>query len=212
MPLARQLARRYQAAAELEDLEQVASVGLLKAIGRFDPERGLAFSSFAFPTIVGELKRYLRDLGWSVRVPRNLQELYLRLEHETTELSAELGRAPTVAEMAERVDSSVERVLEARQLVSARRSASLDAPRGDDSGDTAIDVGIEERGFALAEDSAVLGDLLATLPERARVILHLRFHEDLTQREIGAIVGISQMQVSRVLRESITQLREAADG
>jgi RNA polymerase sigma-B factor len=212
MPLARQLARRYHTAAELEDLEQVAAIGLLKAIKRFDPERGLAFSTFAFPTIAGELKRYLRDHSWSVRVPRRVQELHIRLQRETGELSSRLGRAPTVSELATHVDCTVEQVLEARQAVTARRPASLDAPpRGtDDPGEPGIDVAIDDAGFAAAEDAAVLGDLMAILPERERLVLRLRFEEDRTQTEIGEIVGISQMHVSRLIRRALERLQAAA--
>ena len=212
MPLARQLARRYHAAAELEDLEQVAAIGLLKAIERFDPERGLAFSSFAFPTIAGELKRYLRDLGWSVRVPRAVQELHIRLQRETADLSARLGRAPTVSELATQVGSTVEQVLEARQAVTARHPASLDAPRRgtDDPDEPGIDVAVDDAGFAAAENSAVLGDLMAILSERDRLMLRLRFEEDRTQTEIGEIVGISQMHVSRLIRRALERLQAAA--
>ena len=212
MPLACHLARRYQARAEIEDLEQVAAIGLLKAIDRFDPDRGLAFSSFAFPTIVGELKRYLRDRSWSVRVPRDLQELYVRLERETPALSAELGRAPTAAEIAARVESTVERVLEARQAVTARHALSLDAPRrgGDDPDALGVDVAVNDPGFADAERSVLLGGLMATLPERDRLVLRLRFEADLTQTRVGELVGISQMQVSRVIRRSLAQLHHAA--
>jgi RNA polymerase sigma-B factor len=212
MPLARQLARRYRTSADVEDLEQVAAIGLLKAIDRFDPDRGLAFSSFAFPTIVGELKRYLRDLGWSVRVPRDLQELYVRLDRQTAALSAELGRAPTVAEVAARVDCTVERVLEARQAVTARHPLSLDAPRSsaDEPDGLGLDVPAEEPGFVAAERSAALGDLLTALPARDRRVLRLRFQEDLTQTEIGRRLGISQMQVSRVIHRALATLERAA--
>lgn len=212
MPLARQLARRYGRGAELEDLEQVAALALLKAIGRFDPERGLAFSSFAFPTIVGELKRYLRDHAWSVRVPRALQELHLRAERATRELTAELGRAPTPAELAERVDSTVELVLEARQVTTARHAVSLDQRlESDDEGGLVPDVAVEDDGFKTAENSAFLGGLAETLTERERLILRLRFERDLTQTEIGEIVGLSQMQVSRVLRNALARMHAAAD-
>ena len=212
MPLARQLARRYGGGYELEDLEQVAAIGLVKAIGRFDPERGLAFSSFAFPTIMGELKRHLRDHGWSVRVPRDVQERYVRVERATGELATELGRAPTVAELAERAGSTVEQVLEARQATTARRADSLDQPRngGDDPDAAGIEIAIDEAGFATAEHAAVLDDLLGCLTARERLVLRLRFGEDLTQSEIGEVVGVSQMHVSRLIRRAISQLQDAA--
>ena len=212
LPLARQLARRYRNSAEVEDLEQVAAIGLVKAIKRFNPHRGLAFSTFAFPTIVGELKRYLRDRSWSVKVPRSLQETSARLERATAGLAMELGRAPTVAELANRTGSSVEQVLEARQAATARRAVSLDlpGPEGDDRRDSGFDVAIDEAGFATAEQSATLAGLLGCLTPRERRILELRFRDDLTQSQIGDIVGISQMHVSRTIRRAITQLQNAA--
>jgi RNA polymerase sigma-B factor len=212
MPLARQLARRYCGAYELDDLEQVAAIGLMKAIGRFDPERGLAFSSFAFPTITGELKRYLRDYGWSVRVPRDLQEVSVHVDRATGELATALGRAPTVAELAERVGSTIEQVLEARQMSTARRADSLDQPRtrGDEPDAAGIEVAILDAGFDAAEDAAVLAGLLGRLSDRERLVLRLRFGEDLTQSEIGHVVGVSQMQVSRLLRRAIAHLQDAA--
>jgi RNA polymerase sigma-B factor len=212
MPLARQLARRYVPAAELEDLEQVAAIGLLKAIDRFDADRGLAFSSFAVPTIVGELKRYLRDHGWSVRVPRDLQETYIRVDRVTAELTAQRGRAPTATELAGSVDKSLEEVIEARQAVTARHPVSLDQPATGDEGSEAIGalVAVDEPDYETAEQSALLDTLLGHLTAREQRILHLRFREDLTQTEIGQCVGLSQMQVSRIIRSAITQLQEAA--
>jgi RNA polymerase sigma-B factor len=214
LPLARQLARRYQRAGEpLDDLIQVASLGLLKAIDRFDPSRETAFSSFAVPTILGELKRHFRDRGWSVRVPRDLQELAVRLEPVGEELSRELGRAATPAEIAQRTGATLEQVLEAREAASAYRAISLDRPREDDEeGDgMAASFGIEDPGFGTAEDSATIERLMRVLTEREREILHLRFTEDLTQAEIGERVGVSQMHVSRIIRQAIGRLREAAE-
>ena len=212
MPLARQLARRYSGAYELDDLEQVAAIGLMKAIGRFDPERGLAFSSFAFPTITGELKRYLRDHGWSVRVPRDLQEVSVHVDLATVDLATALGRAPTVAELAERIGTTIEQVLEARQVSTARHADSLDQPRtrGDEHAAAGIEVAILDAGFEAAEDAADLDDLLGRLSDRERLVLQLRFREDLTQSQIGHVVGISQMQVSRLLRRAIAHLQDAA--
>jgi RNA polymerase sigma-B factor len=214
LPLARQLARRYQHGGEqLDDLVQVASLGLLKAIDRFDPSRETAFSSFAVPTILGELKRHFRDKGWSVRVPRDLQELAVRVDRVTDQLGRELGRAPSVAEIAERTGTTVEQVLEAREAAGAYRAVSLDRSRDeDDEGDggMAKAVGIEDPGFRVAEDAATVERLMRVLSDREREVLRLRFAEDLTQSEIGARVGVSQMHVSRLIRQAVAQLRAAA--
>jgi RNA polymerase sigma-B factor len=215
LPLARQLARRYQRGGEqLDDLVQVASLGLLKAIDRFDPERETAFSSFAVPTILGELKRHFRDKGWSVRVPRDLQEMAVKVDRVAEDMSRELGRAPTPGEIAERTGATQEQVLEAREAAGAYRAVSLDRPRSDEEedGDSYADVvGVEDPGFGLAEDSATVGRLMRVLSEREREVLRLRFEEDLTQSEIGQRVGVSQMHVSRLIRQSIARLREEAD-
>jgi RNA polymerase sigma-B factor len=215
LPLARQLARRYQNAGEqLDDLVQVASLGLLKAIDRFDPSRETAFSSFAVPTVMGELKRHFRDKGWAVRVPRDLQELAVKVERVSDEMSRELGRAPTTAELGERVGATDEQVLEAREAASAYRAVSLDRPRADDEEDGvsyAETVGAEDPGYELADASATIDRLERVLSEREREVLRLRFEEDLTQVEIGARVGVSQMHVSRLIRQSIARLREEAE-
>jgi RNA polymerase sigma-B factor len=215
LPLARSLARRYAGKGEpLEDLEQVASLGLLKAIDRFDPARETAFSSFAVPTILGELKRHFRDKGWSVRVPRDLQELAVRVDRVTDELSRELGRAPSVAEIGERIGTTAEQVLEAREASAAYRAVSLDRSRDeDDENDAGVSAhfGIEDPGFGVAEDAATVERLMRVLSEREREVLRLRFSEDLTQSEIGARVGVSQMHVSRLIRHAVAQLREAAE-
>jgi RNA polymerase sigma-B factor len=214
LPLARQLARRYQHGGEqLDDLVQVASLGLLKAIDRFDPERTTAFSSFAVPTILGELKRHFRDKGWSVRVPRDLQELAVRVDRVSDELARELGRAPTLAEVAERTGGSTEQVLEAREAAGAYRAVSLDRPRDDeeDEGGMGDIVGIEDPGFGVAEDAATVERLMRVLSAREREVLRLRFAEDLTQSEIGARVGVSQMHVSRLIRQAVAQLRDEAE-
>ncbi len=215
LPLARQLARRYQRAGEpLDDLIQVASLGLIKAIDRFDPARQTAFSSFAVPTILGELKRHFRDKGWSVRVPRDLQELAVKVDRVGEEVARELGRAPTPQEIGERVGVTAEQVLEAREAASAYRAVSLDRPRSDDEedGDNFADTfGAEDPGFALAESSATVQRLMRVLSDREREVLRLRFEEDLTQSEIGERVGVSQMHVSRLIRQSIARLRIAAE-
>ncbi len=215
LPLARRLARRYQRSEEpLEDLMQVASLGLLKAVDRYDTSRETAFSSFAVPTILGELRRHFRDRTWSVRVPRELQELALGVDKTATALSTEHGRAPTVAEIASSMEVSEERVLEALQAAGAYRAGSLDAPRaggGEDSssGESVGDaIGAREDGFERAEERATLGPMFAKITERERLVLTLRFAEDLTQGEIGERIGVSQMQVSRLIRQALARLRE----
>ncbi len=230
LPLARRLARRYAQADEpLDDLVQVAAIGLVKAVDRFDVQRPVAFSSYAVPTILGELKRHFRDRTWSVRVPgelkrhfrdrtwsvrvpRDLQELALRTDRVAEELSGELGRRPTVGELARALETGEEQVLEAIEAAGAYRAASLEAPRrGEDGDDTVGDgVGLDEPGFALAEDRALLARLMTTLTERERLVLRLRFERDLTQSEIGNAVGISQMQVSRIIRRCLGRLSVAA--
>jgi RNA polymerase sigma-B factor len=215
LPLARQLARRYRRGGEpLEDLEQVASLGLLKAIDRFDPARPTAFSSFAVPTILGELKRHFRDHGWAVRVPRELQELAMRMEPESEELARELGRSATPEEIARRVGVTTEQVLEAREAAGAYRAASLDQPQHEreDAGEPyAATVGAEDPGYRRAEDAATADRLMDVLTDRERAVLHLRFREDLTQSEIGRRIGVSQMHVSRLVRDALARLHEAAE-
>jgi RNA polymerase sigma-B factor len=214
LPLARRLARRYQRSEEpLEDLTQVASLGLLKAVDRYDASRDTAFSSFAVPTILGELRRHFRDRTWSVRVPRELQELALRVDKTASALSSEHGHAPTVGEIAAAMDVSEEQVLEALQAAGAYRAGSLDAPRSptgeDPMGESVGDaIGVEEGGFAHAEERATLGPMFAHITERERLVLTLRFAEDLTQAEIGERIGVSQMQVSRLIRQALARLRE----
>jgi RNA polymerase sigma-B factor len=212
MPLARKLAGRYRNVEDIDELEQVAAIGLMKAVDRFDPERGIAFSTFAFPTILGELKRHLRDRTWSVRVPRGLQELAVRIERVSSELAGELARAPTVAEIAERSGTVQEAVLEALQTVTARRAISLDQSRDADDPDHAgLDVAVEDTAFAAAEDTVVLDELMTILSEREREIMRLRFIEDLTQLEIAERMGLSQMHISRMIRSVIVRLQAAAE-
>jgi RNA polymerase sigma-B factor len=214
LPLARQLARRYQRPEEpFDDLFQVACLGLVKAIDRFDLDREVAFSSYAVPTILGEIKRYFRDRTWSVRVPRDLQELALKVDRAVAELSLALHRQPTVEEIAERVGADEEDVLEALEASGAYRATSLEAPRGseDEAGDTLGDtLGTEEEGFALAEHRATIAHLMRSLSPREREVLRLRFEEDMTQGEIGERIGVSQMQVSRIIRQSLGRLRAFA--
>jgi len=214
LPLARQLARRYQRPEEpFDDLFQVACLGLVKAIDRFDLDREVAFSSYAVPTILGEIKRYFRDRTWSVRVPRDLQELALRVDRAVSELSLDLHRQPTVQEIAEKVGEEEEDVLEALEASGAYKATSLEAPRGadDDAGDTLGDsLGTVEHGFSLAEDRATIEHLMRSITPREREVLRLRFEEDLTQAEIGELIGVSQMQVSRIIRQSVARLRSYA--
>ena len=213
LPLARKLARGYRGGGDADDLEQVAAIGLLKAIDRFDPDRGLAFSTFAFPTILGELKRHFRDRGWTVRVPRSLQELALRIERVSAELTASLGRAPTVAELAERTGAGAEAIVEALEAATARHPDSLDQSRElDDERPRATgrELAVDEPGFARVDDAELLGGLLRVLAPRDRRIVELRFREDLLQSQIAARVGLSQMQISRSLRNSVELLRQTA--
>jgi RNA polymerase sigma-B factor len=214
LPLARSLARRYQRSGEpLEDLIQVASVALVKAIDRYDPARGCAFSSFAVPTITGELKRHFRDLTWTVRPPRDVQELTLRVETALIRLTQQLDRSPTTGELATAAGLDDEQVLEALQARGGRSGLSLQAPQGEAGDATTLEetLGAEDPDIARAETRAELSKLMKRISPRAREMLRLRFEEDMTQAEIGAVFGVSQMQVSRILRQTITQLRDAAD-
>jgi RNA polymerase sigma-B factor len=214
LPLARQLARRYQRPEEpFDDLFQVACLGLINAIDRYELDRGVAFSSYAVPTIVGEIKRYFRDRTWSVRVPRDLQELTLKVDRTVSELTVRLHREPTVREIAAAVGAREEDVLEALEASGAHKAASLDEPRyaDDDSGDNLADfLGTEEHGFACAENRATIEELMRAITPRERTVLMLRFTEDLTQAEIGERLGISQMQVSRIIRQAVARLRAYA--
>ncbi len=216
MPLARRLASRYRHTGEpMDDLVQVANMALVKAIERFDPERKTAFSSFAVPTILGELKRYFRDHSWSVHVPRELQERAAKVNKAIESLSKQSGRSPSVKEIATKLDLDLEQVLEALEAAQAFDATSLEAERaGSDGspmrlGDT---VGEEEAGFELVEYGASIDPVLSAMPLRTRRILHLRFVEDLTQAQIAEEVGVSQMHVSRIIREALAELREAVAG
>jgi RNA polymerase sigma-B factor len=214
LPLARSLAARYRHTSEpFDDLLQVASIGLLKALDRYDPERGYAFSSFAVPTILGELRRHLRDHTWSVHVPRDLQELGQRLTPAADELSGALGRPPTIAEIAARLGVGEEEVLDAREAVAAHSPASLDERvSGEEQSATLGDLlGGEDAALGTAEDGILLDHYLEHLPARSREVLRLRFQEDLKQREIGAILGVSQMHVSRLIRQSLEQLQAVVE-
>ena len=212
--LAEYLARRFSNRGEqLDDLVQVASLGLLKAVDRFEPSRGVEFSTYATHTIVGELKRHFRDKGWAVRAPRRMQELYLRLGKVVSSLSQELGRSPTIPELATDAQVSEEEVLEALEAGQAYRFSSLDAPGGgdDDDGDTlSAHLGGEDPRLLEAEHRAALSPLIERLAPRDQTILHLRFFVGMTQSEIADQLGISQMHVSRLLARSLNQLRAAA--
>jgi RNA polymerase sigma-B factor len=214
LPLARSLAARYVRQGEpFDDIFQVASLGLVKAIDGFDVSRGRAFSSYAVPTIVGEIKRYYRDRTWTVHVPRDLQERTLAVDGTAAELEHELGHKPTVGDIAQRREISDEDVLDALQARHARRTGSLNAPRreDDEAGATVGDaIGVEEDGFDRVEARVALRSLMTGLPPRDRLVVRLRFERDLTQQEIGKHVGISQMQVSRILRRCLGRMRECA--
>jgi RNA polymerase sigma-B factor len=189
MPLAQSLARRYQRSSEqFDDLAQVAAVGLVKAIDRYDPARGVAFSSYAVPTITGELKRYFRDYSWAVRPPRDLQELTLRVDRVAADLTRRLERSPTSAELSQAAGISDEQLLEAMQARSARGAISLQSPNHQDGGGTTLEdlIGHDDGGIRSAETSAVLDGLLTCLSPRERDILRMRFHKDMTQAEIGS--------------------------
>lgn len=207
--LARILARRLANRGEpYDDLLQVASLALIKAVERFDPERGVEFSTFATRTVLGELKHHFRDKAWSVRAPRRLQELYLELGHAIGHLSQELSRSPTVAEVAAHLGVSEESVLQAMEAGQGYRSASIDVP-DDEQEPLSARLGSEDTSLVSIEDRTVLKQALATLPEREQLILQLRFFEGLTQSEIAAQVGLSQMHVSRLLTASLEKLRPA---
>jgi RNA polymerase sigma-B factor len=216
MPLARRLASRYAGGAEpFDDLVQVASVGLVKAIDRYEPERGTAFSTFAVPTILGELKRHFRDRGWSIHVPREVQERILKVERALAELPARLGRAATVEDIAEKLGVSTEQVLEAMHASQGHHAVSLDAspPMGDGEEPAPLRerIGNEDLGYDTVEYGAAIEGALSEVSQRDREILHLRFVEDLTQSEIADRVGISQMHVSRILRATLDDLRGAVN-
>jgi RNA polymerase sigma-B factor len=211
--LARHLALRYRDSGEpLDDLVQVASLGLVKAAERFEPERGIAFTTFAVPTVLGELRRHFRDRGWAIHVPRDLKEASLRVARALAQHS---GRSPTPAELAEQTGLPVETVLEALEVsdAGAHRALSLDAPVGaqEDGGATVIDqLAADDDGFDRAHDRVTLERLARVLDEREREVLRLRFDEDLTQSQIGVRLGVSQMQVSRILRGALARMRIAA--
>jgi RNA polymerase sigma-B factor len=213
MPLARSLALRFSHSGEsIDDLVQVAALGLVKAIDRFDPDRGFAFTSFATPTILGELRRHLRDTAWALRVPRELQERALTVAKSANELTSTLGRPPTAAELAASTGMALEDVVEARAAGTARHAVSIFRPMSEGEDEPLADVlGAEDPGFSAAEDVLTSERLLASLPHREREILRLRYQEELTQWQIGERVGCSQMHVSRLIRQSLDHLRKTAE-
>ncbi len=214
LPLARDLALRYTYTDEpFDDLLQVASLGLVKAIDRFEPGRGSKFTSYAAPTILGELKRHFRDKGWSLRVPRDLQERTLAVSRATEVLSTELGRSPKVREVAEHLGCTTEQVLEAQEAAASYEAASLDAPTSREDGESAalVDLlGTDDSAYELVEDRDAIASTWLALPEVERKVVELRFMHDLTQREIGEQIGYSQMHVSRLLRRALNRLESAA--
>ncbi|MEX2274638.1 MAG: SigB/SigF/SigG family RNA polymerase sigma factor [Actinomycetota bacterium] len=211
-PLADYLARRFSGRGEpLEDLQQVASMALVKAVDRFDPDRGVKFATFASVTIVGELKRHFRDTGWAVRVPRRLKELSLQVNSVVRDLGQELGRSPTVEEIARRAEVTQDDVLEAMDASEAYSTSSLDAPApGGDEQMPGIDPGDEDETYELIEEWASVAEELRRVPARERKILYLRFIKDRSQSEIAEEIGISQMHVSRLLSKTLARLRESA--
>lgn len=217
MPLARSLARRYLNGREpIDDLVQVASLGLLKAIDRFDPSRGHRFAAFAVPTILGELRRHFRTVSWAVHVPRGAQERALEVDKAVDSLRAAGRRAPTIREIAEYLEIDDSEVLDALQTGEAHGALSLDAPMSFDDeerSDLRYDaIGVDDEGFQLIEDSDAVRHALVQLSPREREIIHLRFVAEMTQSEIAARIGLSQMQISRLLRRSLRDMREFAEG
>jgi RNA polymerase sigma-B factor len=211
LPLARKLARRYTPSSEpYDDLVQVASLGLVKAVERFDLERGFAFSSFAVPTIIGELKRHFRDTGWALHVDRTAQERARRVIDAQQRINVNTGRPPTISDLAQYLECSEEDVLDGLQTAEAYDALSLDAPEGDPDGPSSrLDLlGEDDHRFRLVDVRATISAAAKHLPRREQQILFLRFEEDLTQTEIADRVGVSQMQVSRLLRKSLKRLRQ----
>ena len=212
MSLVRSLARRYSYRGEqLEDLVQIGAIGLIKAIDRFDIDRGVELTTYATPNIIGEIKRHFRDKGWSVRVPRGLQELNVQLSRLVEQLTVQLGRSPTIPELAKAAGVEEEEVLEALESGRAYSSLSLSAGGSQEDGeelDPLESIGTEEHQYEVSEDRAVLAPGFRVLDERERRILHLRFFKGLTQSQIAQQVGISQMHVSRLIRRSLEKIRE----
>lgn len=214
MPMARSVARGFfKGAAEQEDVLQVAALALVKAIDRYDPAFGTAFSSFAIPTISGELKRYFRDAGWGIRVPRALQERSLSVEAAISEIEPSLGRPPTTCEIATYLRITREEVVEGLEVARTRAIApfeELDSDDDDNRGSLSRTLGAEDPGFTLVDELATIGPAFSALPLRERQVLRLRFGRDLTQREIAAELGVSQMHVSRLIRKALDTMAEVS--
>jgi RNA polymerase sigma-B factor len=212
MPFAKRLALRYRGASEsFDDLLQVANLGLLNAVDRFDPERGIPFTAFASPTILGELKRHFRDRVWTVRVPRGLHDRMADVDKAIAELTKELQRSPSIGEIAERLEIEQTDVLEVMEANYNRRPLSLDRPAGSEDNEDSPPaewIGSEDDGFELVEGRIALDSALPHLDERERLVLRLRFVEDMTQSQIAARIGHSQMHVSRILRRALNRIRE----
>src|SRR5688500_7770615 len=212
MSLVRSLARRYANRGEqLDDLVQIGAIGLIKAIDRFELDRGVELTTYATPNIIGEIKRHFRDKGWAVRVPRGLQELSVQLSRLVEQLTVQLGRSPTIAEIAEAAEVEEEAVLEALESGRAYTSVSLSpagGPDDEDELDPLESIGSEEHQYEISEDRAVLAPGFQVLDQRERIILHLRFFEGLTQSQIAQQIGISQMHVSRLIRRSLEKIRQ----
>lgn len=213
--LVRFIANKFKNRGEpIDDLIQVGYLGLLKAIDRFDPSRGLEFTTFATPTIMGEIKRHFRDKGWSVRVPRRLQELSAKVNQATDTLTSQLQRSPTIAEIADYLDATVDEVLEAMESSSAYSSVSLEAPSGADDDDTpsVIDrYATEDSDLAFTDDRIIIEEALASFSPRERDVIEMRFLKGMTQIEIAEKLGISQVQVSRLLRRTLKKIQDKID-
>lgn len=212
LPVVRALASRYAGRGEpLDDLVQVGSIGLIKAIDRFDPDRGVRFTSYAIPTIIGEIRRHFRDKTWALHIPRPIKELSVRLNRIVDALTLEHQRAPTVAELAEATGASEEDVIDALECTAAYSTRSLDSPFEASDETLAETLGSEEEGFELVDDTSVITQGLAALDERSRRIVEMRFFEEMTQSQIAAALGISQMHVSRLLRRALEDMRGQLD-
>ncbi|MGZ9827117.1 SigB/SigF/SigG family RNA polymerase sigma factor [Tsukamurella ocularis] len=212
LPLAENLARRFAGRGEPhDDLVQVARLGLVHAVDRFDPEKGTDFLSFAVPTMLGGLRRHFRDTGWATRVPRRMQELHLRMNAAMADAAQDLGRTPTYRELAQRLDVGLDEIREAALAGNGYRARSIDQPIGDDERSTPVErIGEADPGFELVEEFASLRPAVERLDERERTVLALRFYRSMTQTEIAARLGISQMHVSRILSRALSRLRSYA--
>ncbi|WP_141013943.1 RNA polymerase sigma factor SigF [Nocardioides sambongensis] len=215
LPLVEHCARRFRNRGEpFEDLVQVGTIGLIKSIDRFDTERGVEFSTYATPTIIGEIKRYFRDKGWAIRVPRRLQELRMQITSATAELTQSLGRSPTPRELAEAIGCSVEEIVEGMESSNAYSTLSLDATDDgeDGAGQSMLDaLGVDDEGLEHVELRESIKPLLESLPAREKKILLLRFFKNMTQSQIAAEIGVSQMHVSRLLTRTLAQLRQSLE-